>query len=165
MTSRPTPPQHGDETQLYRDLNHRLKQLVRASVTAPDHVIDDACSHAWLQLLRHQPRRDTVLPWLTKVAVREVWRIMRREARDASLDAMPENSVRRGTAIDLELQLDARDALHTVARLPSRQHRYLALLIAGYSYDEIAAATSASHRTVDRQLARARKALRHHPIH
>jgi hypothetical protein len=32
---------------------------------------DEACSFAWMQLLRRQPMRETVLSWLTTVAIRE----------------------------------------------------------------------------------------------
>lgn len=165
MSPRPTPPQRGDEAQLYRDLDHRVRSMVRANVRAPDDLIEDAISFAWLQLLRHQPRRDTLLPWLTRVAIREAWRLARRERRDASLDDMASDLQARHDPHTTELAIDARQALEVIAALPERQRTYLALFLNGNSYDQIAATTGTSHTAVNKHLARARKTLRHHRAH
>ena len=62
----------GDETQLYKDHSSALRAAVRHFVNADDAVIEDACSFAWLQLMRHQPDRGpTLFAWLRTVAVRE----------------------------------------------------------------------------------------------
>jgi DNA-directed RNA polymerase specialized sigma24 family protein len=81
-----TPTVHGDEERLFVALADQLVRTVRAIVHGPDAMIEDACSFAWLQLVRCQPDRETVFPWLTKVAVREAWRLSRRERRDAHLE-------------------------------------------------------------------------------
>jgi RNA polymerase sigma factor (sigma-70 family) len=54
----------------------------------------------------------------------------------------------------------AREALRALAELPERQAHLLARQAAGLSYDEIAAETGDSRRTVDRQLGRARAQIR-----
>ncbi|HET6870885.1 MAG TPA: sigma factor-like helix-turn-helix DNA-binding protein, partial [Solirubrobacteraceae bacterium] len=46
------------------------------------------------------------------------------------------------------------------ARLRPREARVLGLRIAGYSRDEIAELIGESHRTIDRQLGRARRKVR-----
>jgi RNA polymerase sigma factor (sigma-70 family) len=164
MTTRPTPPQQGDEAQLYRDLSYRLLRAVRASVHAPDPVIEDACSHAWVQLLRCQPDRETVYAWLKQVAIHEAWDLARRERRHLRTDFLAEDDELRHDPVDTDLRVDAREALRALADLPERQRTYLAMLIAGHSYTEIASATGVTFRTVNRHLARARSTLRaHHP--
>jgi RNA polymerase sigma factor (sigma-70 family) len=51
-------------------------------------------------------------------------------------------------------------ALDALAGLPERKRTFLPLKVAGYSYEEIAAQLEVSWRTVDRQLGRARAAVR-----
>lgn len=160
MTDRPIPPQQGDEAQLYRDLSCQLLHAVRSSVIAPDAVIEDACSFAWLQLLRCQPRRDAAFAWLTKVAIREGWRLAKQARRDHRLELLPEDDERRHEPIDTELRMRARDALETLAALPPRQRTYVSMLIAGHTYDEISTATGSSRTIVNKHLARASKTLR-----
>ena len=61
--------------------------------------------------------------------------------------------------MDVETECAAREALDAVAALPARQARVLGLHVAGYSYAEIGERTGDTYRTVDRQMARARRAL------
>ena len=58
-------------------------------VRAPDPVIEDACQFAWSRLVHHGDRvhRDTTLPWLVKTARHEAFKLIRREGRELSLDA------------------------------------------------------------------------------
>jgi DNA-directed RNA polymerase specialized sigma24 family protein len=56
--------------------------------------------------------------------------------------------------------VDAREALALVARLPVRTRSVLTLQVAGHSYAEIADALRMTHRTVERQLLRARAGVR-----
>jgi RNA polymerase sigma factor (sigma-70 family) len=119
--------------------------------------VEDACSFAWLQLLRCQPRRATVLEWLSTVAIREAWRLARGERRRLPLEAAGEPSTPSTTLTHEQ----AREALEVVASLPPRQRELVGLHAAGFTYDEIAALTGTSHRAVDRHLRRARSLLRH----
>jgi RNA polymerase sigma factor (sigma-70 family) len=50
--------------------------------------------------------------------------------------------------------------LEAISALPGRQQRLVWLQGLGFSYDEMAAQTGVSHRTVERQLLRARRRLR-----
>ena len=147
---------HGDEADLFRRFNARLLHATRRSVHAPDAVIEDACATAWLQLVRCQPRRDTVFAWLKRVAQREAWRLASREQREAPLP--DESATVPGLALDLELE--ARAALARLAELPARQRDYLTLLIAGHSYDDIVELRDTSLTAVNRHLVRARASLR-----
>jgi hypothetical protein len=103
----------GDEAQLYHDHSAALRAAVRHFAHANDEVVDDACSFAWLQLLRHQPNRGTVFAWLRTVAIREAWRICERDARDRTIeDLRAEDEPRRG---DLSRETEAR----SIAREPT----------------------------------------------
>lgn len=148
----------GDETELFAEHDLPLRRAVRWAVSASDATIDDACSFAWLQLLRCQPDRDSVFAWLRRVAIREAWRLSARDRRDAPLDALVPSQEPQATS--LERSHDARQALRTLAALPERQRRYLALLIGGYSYVEIAARHGSSYTNVNKHLVRARGRLR-----
>src|SRR3954451_24009136 len=109
----------GDEAELYRDHSAALRAAVRHFAHAGDEVIDDACSFAWLQLMRHQPNRDTIFAWLRTVAVREAWRVAERDARERTIEPLRnEDEPRRGA---LTRETDARDALRALAALPPRE--------------------------------------------
>jgi RNA polymerase sigma factor (sigma-70 family) len=147
--------------ELYGSLAGRLQQIVRLDVRAPDAVIEEACQVAWFRLVHHSHRvhRDTVLAWLARTAEREALRVVRRNGWELSLDAEPEpeHDDRRGTPQEL---IERRERLHEVERLPERQQRVVWLHAIGLTYAEIAVHEGCTRRTVDRQLLRARNALR-----
>ena len=148
----------GDEAELFRRHEFALKRAVRAAVHAPEACIEDACSFAWLQLLRRQPDRATVFGWLRTVAVHEAWVLAARERRDGHLEEFPAWDERRPA--EAPPVVEAHTALRLLAELPERQRRYLALLAAGFSYDEIAHRCDATYTNVNKHLARARRHLR-----
>jgi DNA-directed RNA polymerase specialized sigma24 family protein len=155
----------GDLGELYRLLSSRLEQIVRAGVHAPDPVIEDACQFAWSRLVVHRERvhRETALAWLVKTAVHEAFKLTRRWIRDASLDAAVEHGTELalpGAVGGLHELLEQRDRLAAVGFLPRRQQRLLWLRALGLSYVEIALHERCTARTVERQLLRAREALR-----
>jgi RNA polymerase sigma factor (sigma-70 family) len=160
----PTTTLRGDEADLFQRLQTRLLRAVRREVTASEEVIEDACSFAWSQLLRCQPRRDTVYGWLCKTAIREAWRLSRRERRDLRIDGLTSDgdgeALQLRAPVDLETMIDARRALAALAALPDRERRYLTLRVAGHSYVEIRALTQATHTNVNKHLVRARARLR-----
>ena len=158
----------GDEAALYARYSRQLERHVAAAVNAPQAVIEDACAIAWAILLRRQPSRESAFAWLRVVAIREAYRLDRRERRDLSLDAcreppsapaMPEPVAASPEFVDVrydvERAVEARGALRSLAALPVRGRDALALRVG-----EIAAATGTSPRAVQRHLARARRALR-----
>jgi RNA polymerase sigma factor (sigma-70 family) len=150
---------------LYNDLQPQLVRILVSNLQAPEWIVDDACQSAWSSLLEHggAVAAGGELGWLSTTATRAALRLLRRE-RSAecgeeppplvSLDALrvPEP----GPARSFEL----RERLAEVKRLPLRQQRLLMLHGFGYEYDEIAAATGESRRTIARQLTRARRQLR-----
>ena len=147
----------GDEAQIFTSHHATLRARVSRHVHTSASNVDDACSFAWLQLLRRQPRRATVLEWLTTVAIHEALRLDATDRRRAPLQAAGEPATRSPTLTHEQ----AREALEVVAALPPRQRQLVGLHAAGFTYDEIAALTGTSHRAVDRHLRRARAVLRH----
>jgi RNA polymerase sigma factor (sigma-70 family) len=149
----------GDEADLYRTHSAALRAAVRRAVFGSDALIDDACSYAWLQLMRHQPDRGpSLFAWLRTVAIHAGWDIAQREAREPTTEHLPGKYEPRRE--DLSRELDAHEALHALAQLPDRQRTTLTLLISGHSYREIAAHQQLSHTAVNKALVRARKHLR-----
>jgi RNA polymerase sigma factor (sigma-70 family) len=154
----------GDVDELYRLLAPRLRQIVRSHVRASETVIEDACQIAWSRLLRRSDHvcRETVLSWLATTAVREAFKLSRRDRRELSLDAELERAgelpLASGTPGPAEV-VELRERLGEVRRLPERQQRLLWMHAAGLTYVEIADRTGDSLRTVERQLLRAKGRL------
>jgi RNA polymerase sigma factor (sigma-70 family) len=155
----------GDEARLYEALAVDLERIVRAEVRAPREVIEDACHHAWAQLINHSERveRDKALTWLARTAIRHAWKLNRREQRELSLEATANTRV----VLPIVSQspgppehVEARERLATVDELPERQRRLIWLRAVGLSYVEMAAFTGDSQRTVERQLLRATSRMR-----
>ena len=131
----------GDEERLYAAHADKLRRVVGAAVRTSEANIEDACSFAWLQLLCHRPRRESVFAWLATVATREAWRLHARCARDAHGDDLAAlTDARRDTAhrggIDRDELLDTLAALEW---LHPRRREMLLLQVAGFSATEIAA--------------------------
>src|SRR5688572_8482895 len=87
------PPQRGDEEQLFRTYDKRLRRATQLAVrTSPD-IVDDACAHAWMKLLSNQPERETVLAWLKVVARNEALRLDRLQRGVVSVGHAADGSV------------------------------------------------------------------------
>ena len=165
-----TSPFAGDEASLYREHAAALYRIVRSAVRGPDELVEDACQTAWLILLRRQPGRHSVLPWLITVAIREAYRLSRRERRDVRLEDLVAQADAVGEAdgwealipatTTVEHSLEARVALETLARLPPRQRRYMTLFVAGYRYQEIVAICGVTYTNVNKHLVKGRARLR-----
>ena len=151
----------GDLAELYEQLSKRLERIVRHDIRAPDAVIEDACQFAWATLVTHRERvrRATTLPWLVKTAQHEAFKLVRRDGRDYSLEQAGDGTLRL-TAPDPEELAVAHDRLGQLERLPARQQRLMWLQGFGLSYAEMAQRTGDTTRTVERQLLRARQAVR-----
>ena len=152
----------GDLEAVYADADRRLRQIVAFNVRAPEAVIEDACQTAWL---RFTGRRDDIppralLPWLTTTATREALRLLGRSGRDVSLDVLADAPIATDGARDPEQIAELRGRLTALRSLTERQRRLIWLQGLGFSYDEMAARESATRRTVERQVLRARKRLR-----
>jgi RNA polymerase sigma factor (sigma-70 family) len=154
----------GDIGELYGSLARRLEQVVRLDVRASDAVIEDACQVAWCRLLHHSHRvhRETVMAWLSRTAVHEAFKLLRRDRRELSLNVALGDGDEPAWAIDPatpERLLEFRERIGELRGLPPRQQRVVWLHAFGLSYAEMAAHENCTRRTVDRQLARARAAL------
>ena len=129
-------------------------------------LIEDACQNAWAILLRsQQPDRCSIFAWLRVVAIHEAYRLLAIEHRDARLERLgsDDGDWREATADTrtLDALLEAREALSLLAALPERQRSDLALLVAGFSYREIAEMTGGRTLTnVNKHLAKARARIR-----
>jgi len=154
----------GDETTLFAELYPKLARQVRRLLRTTEQNVQDACSFAFLQLLRYQPSRESVFSWLLTVAVREAVKLDRRGPRDGRFPAR-EDGVELEPVderADPELRLEALAALGAIAAagLTARQARIVALHAAGHTYESISEMLALSERTVERQLLRARRKLR-----
>ncbi|HYN51967.1 MAG TPA: hypothetical protein VES62_13675 [Thermoleophilaceae bacterium] len=156
---------HGDEGDLYRRHHRDLVRAVARVVDAPCELIEDACQTAWAILLRSQPERYAIFGWLRVVAIHEAYRLSAIERRDARLERLTSDSGDWAEAAadphSLDTLFEARDALRILAGLPERQRNDLALLVAGYSYGEIAGMTGGrTYTNVNKVLVKARARLR-----
>ena len=123
--------------------HHRgLLRAVARSVNASEELIEDACQSAWVTLLRCQPDRSPALfAWLRTVAVHQAFRLSHQERRNVLLEdggGDHQWEALLGLSQPLEDAIEARRALETLAALPVLQRDDLALLVAGFSYREIA---------------------------
>lgn len=146
---------HGDDADLFRTHHEQLLRIVARDVRASPQLIEDACAFAWLEFVARQPERVNPMGWLRVVAGREAVRVARRERRLHALgDSVPDPA---GAA---DRRLEARAGLEALAALPRRQRAAPALRVSGHSHAEIGAALGMTVRTVERQLGRARQAIR-----
>jgi DNA-directed RNA polymerase specialized sigma24 family protein len=156
--------QRGDEDELYRRHHHDLQRAVAHAVNAPRELIEDACQNAWAIMLRAQPDRTSIFGWLYVVATREAFRLCERDRRHLHLETMlPPGSwdAAIADASSIDDILEARKALEILAGLPERQRADLTLLVAGFSYIEIAQLTGGrTYTNVTKHIAKARAPVR-----
>lgn len=150
---------------IYPRLHPELKRIVISNLGVSDAVLEEACQVAWgeLALRRAEVRPGRELGWLATVAMRSALRLQRGHRREVSLDE--EENRQRLTEIGSvglgpECADDVRDRLAAVGELPVRQRRMVMMHGFGYRYEEIAARTGDSRRTVERQVLRAKARLR-----
>src|SRR5215208_5531471 len=159
-----TPPARGDEAELYRRHHRDLHRAVAHAVNAPRELIEDACQNAWAILLRAQPDRTSIFGWLYVVATREAFRLCERERCHVHLEAMfPAGSWDAviADAFSIDDIFEVHEALEVIASLPARQRADLTLLVAGFSYVEIAELTGGrTYTNVNKHIAKARARVR-----
>jgi RNA polymerase sigma factor (sigma-70 family) len=156
------PAPRGDEAELFERDSERLLRVVRRAIGGRGQIAEDACSFAWLQLLRTQPERNSIFPWLCTVAINEARRLLKGQTRLAEFDENPAEptATHVDTGADVELALEARQALELMAELSDQKVRIFSLHVAGFTYDEICAATGYSWTQVNRHMVRARSRVR-----
>ncbi|MBV8942660.1 MAG: sigma-70 family RNA polymerase sigma factor [Solirubrobacterales bacterium] len=155
----------GDIGELYASLSAHLERIVGMDVRAPRPLIEDACQFAWVRLWHHRDRvrRDSALSWLATTAIREAFKLLRGQARCLSLEETIERAGEGAFATHacaLEEVFEHRIRLDLLGSLSERQQRMVWLHGLGFSYEEIAATTGCTTRTVERQLLRGKRTLR-----
>jgi RNA polymerase sigma factor (sigma-70 family) len=148
------------QAELFAQHARRLHTVVSAIVRTSAANVDDACGFAWLQLVSHRPPASIAFAWLRTTAVREAVKLDRRTGGAIGLNEAAEVAVDPAMRPGASLALIAVGQQIQTARLRPREARVLGLRVAGYGRDEIAELTGESHRTIDRQLGRARRKLR-----
>ena len=156
--------QIGEVAELYACSAGLVRGQVCSEVTASEAVIDDACQFAWIRLLHHRHRvgRDRAVSWLITTALHEVFKLVRRDGHDLSLEELMEDTgdlrINR-TAPPPEEAVGARQRLELLRELPERQERLIWLQGLGFNYPEMATEADMTVRTVERQLMKARRNL------
>ena len=107
-------PQQGDEAELFATYNEVLMRRVRATVHTTEEIVEDACSIAWAQFLRHQPDRPTCRAWLMTTATREAWSLDRGRRRTKSLSSPAEDCWIALEPMDPRDQIELHDELDAV---------------------------------------------------
>jgi RNA polymerase sigma factor (sigma-70 family) len=157
--------QIGEVAELYARSAGLVRGQVCSEVTASDAVIDDACQFAWIRLLHHRHRvgRDCAVSWVITTALHEVFKLVRRDSHDLSLEELMEETgdlrLNRSAPAPEEA-VGARLRLELLRELPERQERLTWLQGLGFSYPEMATEADVTLRTVERQLMKARRSLR-----
>ena len=131
------PPLRGDETELFRRYGDWLIRVTRLRLQCTDQLAEDAAAHAWVQLCRTQPERTEKLPgWLRVVALYEGYRLLRqaereplfedacRQERESGGGGRPVPLEEIAEAVDVELAVEAHEALRALAGLRWRRRRY-----------------------------------------
>jgi RNA polymerase sigma factor (sigma-70 family) len=163
----------GDEAELFRLHYSRLVRQVQRGDGVPEAVAEDCASIAFLQLCRKQPDRCERTPgWLRVVARHEAYAWHRHARRCWSLDEPVAESSATGAGeratfadlvrapVDVDLAVDAREALRSLAGLGDRRRAALTLKVAGYSYREIQEILGVTYTWINRHLTEGRAALR-----
>ena len=162
----------GDEAELFRLHYATLVRRVQRRDGVPEAVAEDCASFAFLQLCRRQPNRCEQTPgWLRTVARHEAYAWHRHMHRFPSLDEGPRRTGGEGgepispaerirARVDVDLAVDAREALRTLAGLGERRRAALTLQVAGYSYKEIQEMLGVSYTWINRHISEGRAKLR-----
>src|SRR5438046_2462287 len=108
---------------LYAALAGRLRQIVAGRVKASDPLIEDACQFAWGRLLRNREKvcRETALGWLVTTAVREAFKLLRRERREIPIEQLADDDSPAApppSVVSLEELVEQRERIRTIERLP-----------------------------------------------
>ena len=154
-----------------READRLLAAVRKRTRAGTEQVVEDACQHAWLALVR---RQDISLDargarWLITVATHEAWRLAR--PRDTPVGSFRGQDVDNGELPEPEsLESDVQERALELAEYAERvahlstlrplERRDLLLKAAGFSYDEIAAMTESTASQVNHHLARGRRRLR-----
>ena len=155
---------------LYAAEHDELEHIVARRARHIDaQTIEDACSYAWMQMLRHSTPdldnepRPRLIGWLVTTAVRRASTLNATQRRTTGVTEhqLAAAAVSAGTVgRDVGEIVLLRERLDLVRQLPERPRRFLLRLMLGFGYHEIAEAEHTTYRVVNRQVARAKRLLR-----
>jgi DNA-directed RNA polymerase specialized sigma24 family protein len=150
---------------MYAQHHATLHGIVRRRGSQNPDVVDDACQHAWAQLVAAQhidlrPPRSRALAWLTTTAVRHAWLLNRTARRAVATDTFTIDATHELAGAGADELAVQHLRLELVYQLPERPRRFLLRLAVGYTYDEIAAVERVSYTTTNKQITRAKRLLR-----
>ena len=157
------PADGGELGELYRSLAKSLERIVRSRVQAPEPVIEEACQFAWSRLVYHRARvhEQTAMAWLVTTAIHEAFKLLHRSRRDVSLELALEQGREPMSCVPGPSEVvEMRARLDELGALRQRQRRVMWLRAVGFNYEEIARHENCTTRTIERQLERARRALK-----
>ena len=168
MSARPVPPQQGDEQALFERYERRLRVATRLAVNTSPDIVDDACAFAWMALITHQPRRETVFPYLKTIARNEALRLdgLARALKPIAgeLEHDEEHPIgarvpaaRHRTAEASQQILELKERL---AVLPEREREAVFLSAAGWRYTDVAERLGISTTRVNQLVSRASLRMR-----
>lgn len=149
---------------LFTELQPRLWRILVNNLQVSESILEDACQTAWSLLLglRGSVEAGSELGWLSTTAMRHALMLQRRQHETEPLDEGAQLfELARYRPLDEgpERTVEIQQRLAEITVLPVRQRQLVWLQGLGYEYQEIAAATGTSRRTVERQLQRAYKRL------
>jgi RNA polymerase sigma factor (sigma-70 family) len=140
---------------LYREYASRLIALVAHTVHRRRDQVEDSCQYAWAVLARRPDVLDgpSVRGWLVTVAVHQY-------IADARRTPVPVDVIDRRAGLPLDDAVEAREALRMVAALRPVRRRVFERVLAGLTYQEIAAEQGLTYTNVNRQITKSRAELR-----
>ncbi len=164
MTGHPRyPPQRGDEAELFRRYDKRLRRLTALSVNTTPEIVDDAVNFTWLQLVAKQPRRETAFAWLKTVARNEAIRLDGIARRGVSIEH-DERGIEGGPAAQVASRLRTAETAQgmlevkeRLADLPERLREVAFLRGTGWTYEQIGARLEVTHTRVNQLAVRANR--------
>ncbi len=147
--------------ELYLELAPQLRRILGLHLQAPDWLLEDACQMAWEALLvQSEPvDRAHVLGWLATTARRRALRLLKRSSLELCLDPSGPDDAMSAAGPDPQQSAEFWERLGQVRRLSRRQQRIVWMQGLGFGYEEIAAQTGETRRSVERQLLNARRRL------
>ena len=162
MTPGDPPRPRGDEADLFERYYERLRRATMRTVNTTAENIEDACTFAFMTMIRNQPERDTVFAWLKVVARREAIRLDQNErAQGLPLDDDFDELVPDGrdpiAAREILLETHA-----LLAPLGDREKAAVLLRGLGWSYEDAARRLGVSDTRLNQLLRRAGERIREH---
>lgn len=118
---------------IYAEHERELRRVVQRRGSQNPVIVQDACAHAWTQLLANEhvdlrPPLAPALEWLTTTAIRHAWQLTnsQRRATPHPIDEIDALTIDRGHTAPASDELAVQHLrLDLIAQIPERPRRYL----------------------------------------